>query len=136
MVTGAVGFIGHHTCQALLDLLTPHPGFRFQNLDIADRDGMTELVRAHPEITGVIHLAAQAGVRHSLIDPYTYIQTNLMGQVVMLEAARLLPGLQHFVYASSSSVYGADAVRRSHSGRKAHPGVQPWRHGPRLHLCR
>jgi UDP-glucuronate 4-epimerase len=133
LVTGAAGFIGYHTCRALLDrgeqvlgvdnfspyydirlkqarldLLTSRSGFRFQNIDIADRDAMTALVQAHPDITGIIHLAAQAGVRHSLIDPYTYIQTNLMGQVVMLEAARLLPGLQHFVYASSSSVYGAN----------------------------
>jgi UDP-glucuronate 4-epimerase len=55
-----------------------------------------------------VHLAAQAGVRHSLVDPYAYVQSNVMGQVVMLEMARRLEGLRHFVYASSSSVFGAN----------------------------
>lgn len=133
LVTGAAGFIGYHVSQALLgrgeqvlgvDNFSPYydvrlkqarldrlhtlPGFRFQELDIADREGVTALLAGEKGVTGVIHLAAQAGVRHSLIDPYTYIQTNLMGQVVLLEAARHLPGLRHFVYASSSSVYGGN----------------------------
>jgi UDP-glucuronate 4-epimerase len=60
------------------------------------------------EITGIIHLAAQAGVRYSLENPYAYADANVMGQVVMLEAARSLGRLDHFVYASSSSVYGAN----------------------------
>jgi UDP-glucuronate 4-epimerase len=64
------------------------------------------LALAAPEITAVVHLAAQAGVRFSMIDPYAYVMSNVMGQVVMLEMARKLAGLRHFVYASSSSVYG------------------------------
>lgn len=133
LVTGAAGFIGFHVSNALLDrgeqvvgidtlnpyydpkykyarrdLLLARPGFTFQQLDIADRAGMEALTAAHPEIDRVVHLAAQAGVRHSLIDPYTYIQTNLMGQVTVLEACRKLPALKHFVYASSSSVYGGN----------------------------
>jgi UDP-glucuronate 4-epimerase len=62
----------------------------------------------NPDISGVIHLAAQPGVRYSLENPYAYIQANVMGHVVMLEMARALPALKHFVYASSSSVYGAN----------------------------
>ena len=62
-----------------------------------------------------MHLAAQAGVRYSLVNPYAYVTANVMGQVVMQELARALPALRHFVYASSSSVYGAnteDALSR------------------------
>jgi UDP-glucuronate 4-epimerase len=66
------------------------------------------LVRGEPSIDAIVHLAAQAGVRHSLVDPYAYVQTNVMGHLVVLEAARLLPRLRHLVYASSSSVYGAN----------------------------
>ena len=131
IVTGAAGFIGFHVCQALLargdevlgvdnlnsyydpalkqgrvDLLAAQQGFSFQRLDIADKDAVGELFTAHPETTHVVHLAAQAGVRYSLIDPYAYIQANVMGQLVMLEASRGLADLRNFVYASSSSVYG------------------------------
>ncbi len=63
---------------------------------------------ASPDVTHVVHLAAQPGVRYSLENPYAYVTANVMGQVVMLELARALPGLKHFVYASSSSVYGAN----------------------------
>lgn len=133
LVTGAAGFIGMHVAhrlltrgervigvdsindyydtslkQARLAQLDPHVGFSFLHLDIADRGAMEELFGRHPEITGIVHLAAQAGVRYSLENPYAYIQSNLMGQVVMLEGARRLPLLRHFVYASSSSVYGAN----------------------------
>ena len=62
----------------------------------------------YPGITHVVHLAAQAGVRHSLTDPYTYVTSNVMGQVILLELARKLSKLEHFVYASSSSVYGGN----------------------------
>ncbi|HEY2836258.1 MAG TPA: NAD-dependent epimerase/dehydratase family protein [Rhizomicrobium sp.] len=133
LVTGAAGFIGSQVARTLLArgdqvlgvdnlnayyevslkearlaLLDPREGFTFRKLDISDREGMLALAREFPGITGVVHLAAQAGVRYSLIDPYAYVQSNVMGQVVMLELARTLPKLKHFVYASSSSVYGAN----------------------------
>lgn len=130
VVTGAAGFIGFHVARALLDQgqavlgidnlndyydvglkrarlaqLTDHPEFRFVEADIADRNRIPALL-AEARPVGVVHLAAQAGVRYSLINPYAYIESNVMGQVVMLEAVRALPDRPHFVYASSSSVYG------------------------------
>src|SRR5436305_4918022 len=134
LVTGAAGFIGFHVTRALLargdavlgvDNLNPYydvalkdarlkllegdSRFTFRKLDISDRDAMKRLATEFPEITSVVHLAAQAGIRHSLVDPYVYVQSNVMGQVVMLEMARSIPNLRHFVYASSSSVYGGNA---------------------------
>ena len=132
LVTGAAGFIGFHVCRALLArgervlgidnlndyydvrlkqarlaLLEPHGSFDFARADISDREAMAAATRpAHGSISRVVHLAAQAGVRHSLVDPYAYVQANVMGQVVMLELCRSLPALKHIVYASSSSVYG------------------------------
>ncbi|MDZ4870274.1 MAG: NAD-dependent epimerase/dehydratase family protein [Alphaproteobacteria bacterium] len=133
LLTGAAGFIGYHVSQALLargdqvvgiDNLNSYyevslkearlaqlkakPGFQFEKLDISDRDAMLALGVKYPGVTHVVHLAAQAGVRHSLTDPYTYITSNVMGQVIMLELARKFSSLQHFVYASSSSVYGGN----------------------------
>ncbi|MBL9098731.1 MAG: NAD-dependent epimerase/dehydratase family protein [Alphaproteobacteria bacterium] len=133
LLTGAAGFIGYHTSQALLKRgdevvgvdnlnayyevslkearlkqLTAQKGFAFERLDIADRDAMLALAAKHPGVTHVVHLAAQAGVRHSLTDPYTYITSNVMGQVILLELARKFSKLEHFVYASSSSVYGGN----------------------------
>jgi UDP-glucuronate 4-epimerase len=133
LLTGAAGFIGFHVAQALLargdqvigvDNLNPYyevslkearlsnlraqKGFSFEKLDIAEREAMLGLAAKHPGITHVVHLAAQAGVRHSLTDPYTYVTSNVMGQVILLELARKLAKLEHFVYASSSSVYGGN----------------------------
>lgn len=133
LLTGCAGFIGFHVAQALLDrgeavvgldcvndyydvrlkegrlaLLRDRPGFAFHQLDVSDREAVGALVAANPDITGVVHLAAQAGVRHSMVDPYAYVQSNVMGHLVVLEAARRLKGLRHFVYASSSSVYGGN----------------------------
>jgi UDP-glucuronate 4-epimerase len=133
LITGAAGFIGYHTAEALLargetvigldnlnpyydvrlkearlDRLRANPNFVFFQCDISDRAAVTPMFERHPEISEIIHLAAQAGVRHSLVDPYSYVQSNVMGHLVMLEAARLLPALRHFVYASTSSVYGAN----------------------------
>lgn len=133
LVTGAAGFIGFHVAKALLergdrvvgidnlndyydvrlketrlDELAEFAGFTFVKLDIADRDGVSAVLRAHRDLSGIIHLAAQAGVRYSLENPYAYIDANVMGTVVMLEAARRLDRLDAFTYASSSSVYGAN----------------------------
>lgn len=133
LVTGAAGFIGSHVAKALLargdtvlgvdnindyyDValkearlaqLTADKAFGFRKLDISSHDSMLALARDFSGITGIVHLAAQPGVRYSLINPYAYVQANVMGHLVMLEMARALPGLKHFVYASSSSVYGSN----------------------------
>jgi UDP-glucuronate 4-epimerase len=133
LLTGAAGFIGYHVAEALLargervigvdnlndyydvrlkrarlERLDGRAGFEFCRADLADRDAVFQLVGHHKDIDIVVHLAAQAGVRHSLVDPYAYVQSNVMGHLVVLEAARLLPRLRHLVYASSSSVYGAN----------------------------
>ncbi len=133
LVTGAAGFIGFHACRALLErgesvvgvdivndyydpalkearlaVLAQLPGFVFHRVDVADRAAMEQVAAAHPEVTRIIHLAAQAGVRYSLVNPYSYTRSNVEGQLVMLEIARHLPSCEHFVYASSSSVYGSN----------------------------
>ena len=132
LVTGAAGFIGFHVCKALLArgervlgidnlndyydvrlkearlaLLQAHESFAFARADISDREATAAAIEPEREsIARIVHLAAQAGVRHSLVDPYAYVQANVMGQVVILELCRSLPQLEHIVYASSSSVYG------------------------------
>ena len=133
LVTGAAGFIGFHVCQRLLQRgeavigvdnvndyydpslkearlaqLSGKPGFQFYRTDIADHHAVEDLAARHPEITHIIHLAAQAGVRYSLVNPYAYTHSNIEGQITMLEMARHLKNCKHFVYASSSSVYGAN----------------------------
>jgi len=133
LLTGVAGFIGYHVAQVLLargervigvDDLNPYydvrlkqarlarldegSGFEFHRLDVADREALHDLARKNNDIDRIVHLAAQAGVRHSLADPYAYVQANVMGHLVVLEAARLLPRLRHVVYASSSSVYGGN----------------------------
>ena len=133
LVTGAAGFIGAAVSEALLirgahvvgvdnlndyydvglkqarlDRLTARPHFDFHKIDISDRDRMLKLAADFPGITHIVHLAAQAGVRYSLVNPYAYVTANVTGQLVVQELARALPALQHFVYASSSSVYGAN----------------------------
>jgi UDP-glucuronate 4-epimerase len=138
VVTGAAGFIGFHTSKRLLDeghkvvgidcmndyydpklkydrleILKGYEGFSFYKEDISDRDAMESVFKQYQDIEYIINLAAQAGVRHSLKDPYVYIQSNIMGQIVLLEEARRLPGFKHFVYASSSSVYGGNKKKPS-----------------------
>ncbi len=131
LVTGAAGFIGFHVCQKLLgrgddvvgldnlnhyydvklkhdrlDQLTPHKSFHFEERDLADRAGMATLFKETP-FDVVINLAAQAGVRYSLENPQAYVESNLNGFVNILEGCRHHK-VRHLVYASSSSVYGAN----------------------------
>jgi len=133
LLTGVAGFIGYHVAEALLasgtqvigvddlnpyydvrlkqarlDSLQPHSRFAFHRIDVSDRAAMEALAAAHADIDTIVHLAAQAGVRHSLTDPHAYVQANVMGHLVVLEVARRLPALRHLVYASTSSVYGAN----------------------------
>ena len=133
LVTGAAGFIGYHVAEALLrrgdrvvgidnlnayydvrlkearlTRLRAHAGFAFHYVDVSDREAVETVRVANPGMSGIVHLAAQAGVRHSLVDPYAYVQSNVMGHLVMLEMARHCERLRHFVYASTSSVYGAN----------------------------
>jgi UDP-glucuronate 4-epimerase len=147
LVTGSAGFIGFHVARHLLDRgdqvigidnLNPYydvalkharlaqledrDGFAFHPVDVADTLAVTTLFERHPDIDRIIHLAAQAGVRYSLTQPLAYVEANVKGQVVLLEAARRLPGLKSFVYASSSSVYGANAKQPfSVEDRADHP---------------
>jgi UDP-glucuronate 4-epimerase len=133
LVTGAAGFIGFHTCRKLLargesvvgvdsvnDYYDPAlkearlaqlqdtPGFSFLRADLADRATNEILLGRHPDITHIIHLAAQAGVRYSLVNPYAYTRSNIDGTLAMLELARGLKDCRHLAYASSSSVYGSN----------------------------
>jgi UDP-glucuronate 4-epimerase len=133
LVTGVAGFIGSHVAKALLARgdkvvgvdnfseyydpvlkfarlkpIREEKGFTFVEGDIADREAMAALAKKHPDIDRIVHLAAQPGVRHSKVDPYIYVETNVMGHLVMLELAKELKGLKHLVYASSSSVYGGN----------------------------
>ncbi|MBD2847551.1 SDR family NAD(P)-dependent oxidoreductase [Paenibacillus sp. IB182496] len=131
LITGAAGFIGsflskrllEQGCrvigvdnlndyydvglkQARLDMLHPYDNFAFAHVDVADKASLTDVFAAHrPRV--VIHLAAQAGVRYSIENPDVYIQTNLIGFFNLLEACRHYP-VEHLLYASSSSVYGAN----------------------------
>ena len=88
----------------------PTPASPSPRLDVADLAALRALARRHrSEVTGVIHLAAQAGVRHSLTAPFDYVHSNLVGHMAVLEVCRHdLPKLEHLVYASSSSVYGGN----------------------------
>lgn len=131
LVTGAAGFIGFHVARRLLEdghgvigldnmnayydprlkdarraVLEKYHGFRFIRGDVSDRDGVAALFAEH-RFPYVVHLAAQAGVRHSLVDPHVYIDTNLVGFANILEGCRH-GGCRHLLYASSSSVYGGN----------------------------
>jgi UDP-glucuronate 4-epimerase len=94
--------------EARLARLTGERGFSFRRANIGDRAAIEALCAGHPEIDRIVHLAAQAGVRYSLVNPFAYTESNITGHLVMLEAARRLPKLAHMVYASSSSVYGGN----------------------------
>ena len=130
VVTGAAGFIGAAVCARLLSRgdavvgvdefnayydptlkrarvagLVQRDGFRLVEQDVADAAAMAKLVAA-PDVTGVVHLAAQAGVRYSIDNPFAYERSNLAGHLSVLEACRHAPSVRHLVYTSSSSVYG------------------------------
>ena len=133
LVTGAAGFIGSHLCLRLLDhdeqvigvdnlndyydvalkqarlsMLEEHKGFDFYHADISDEASISNIFDRHASIRKVVHLAAQAGVRYSIENPMTYVQSNLVGQMVILEQCRRHDKFEHLVYASSSSVYGGN----------------------------
>ena len=133
LVTGAAGFIGYHTAKALLargdevvgldnlntyydvrlkearlDLLKGAPGFSFHKLDLADRTGVERLFAEAPP-QRVIHLAAQAGVRYGMENPHAYVDANIVGTLHVLEGCRQ-HGVEHLLFASSSSVYGANTA--------------------------
>tara|TARA_Y100000817_G_scaffold314068_1_gene311762 strand:- start:2034 stop:3044 length:1011 start_codon:yes stop_codon:yes gene_type:complete len=133
LITGAAGFIGYHTSKALLargdevvgldnlnnyydvslkhsrlDILKKEPGFKFVELDLSDRDSVAELFAVRG-FQRVVHLGAQAGVRYSLKNPYAYLDSNLAGMLTVLEGCRH-NNIEHLVYASSSSVYGANTL--------------------------
>ncbi len=130
LITGAAGFIGFYLSKALLDagqsvigidnvndyysvelkkarlsILNGYEKFEFAQIDIADDKALEEFLE-DKSFTKIVHLAAQAGVRYSLENPRAYIQSNLVGHLNMLEVARNKTGLEHMLYASSSSVYG------------------------------
>ncbi len=131
LITGVAGFIGYHLAQRLLqegkqvygidnlndyydvnlkkarlDRLLPQSNFTFQYLDISDRTKISELFQKQ-KFDRVIHLAAQAGVRYSITNPYAYADSNLVGFTNILEGCRQTQ-VQHLVFASSSSVYGVN----------------------------
>jgi UDP-glucuronate 4-epimerase len=133
LVTGAAGFIGFHTAAALLArgdevvgldnlneyydvnlkrarlaVLKQQPAFRFVKRDLADRLGMAELF-AHEKFERVVHLGAQAGVRYSIENPFAYVDSNVVGTLSVLEGCRH-NAVEHLVYASTSSVYGANTT--------------------------
>jgi UDP-glucuronate 4-epimerase len=144
VVTGAAGFIGFHVASRLLergdevlgldnlndyypvalkaarlDLLARRPGFTFRRLDLATPEAVEAIAAARP--ARVVHLAAQAGVRHAAKDPGSYLQSNLVGFGHVLEGCRRA-GVEHLVYASSSSVYGAtERFPSSAAGPAEHP---------------
>ncbi len=131
LVTGTAGFIGFHLARRLLDegravvgldsvddyydvtlkwarlkQLENNPGFAFHRINLADRSGIEQLFGQYA-FDRVVHLAAQAGVRYSLTNPHAYVESNLVGFINILESCRH-HNIQHLVFASSSSVYGAN----------------------------
>jgi UDP-glucuronate 4-epimerase len=148
LVTGVAGFIGHATAHRLLgrgeqvigiDIVNDYydpalkharlatfegrEGFRFEQVDIADADAVAAIVR-DAGVTRVVHLAAQAGVRYSIENPFAYERSNLAGHLSVMEACRHAPGFEHLVYASSSSVYG-DRLMGGQGFSEDEPAMEP-----------
>jgi len=110
-VVGLDNLNDYYDVQLKLDRLarlTPNANFRFVKMDVADREGITKLF-AEEKFERVVHLAAQAGVRYSLVNPHAYIDSNIVGFTNILEGCRH-NGVQHLAYASSSSVYGGNTA--------------------------
>ncbi len=148
LVTGAAGFIGHAVAHRLLargervigvDIVNDYydpalkearlatfagiNSFAFERIDIADADKMATLVRDN-DIVRVVHLAAQAGVRYSIENPFAYERSNLAGHLSVMEACRHAEGFEHLVYASSSSVYG-DKPMGGEGFKEDEPATEP-----------
>lgn len=133
LVTGCAGFIGMHICETLLqqgydvlgidnlndyydvnlknerlNILKTYCNFIYEKIDLKNLIDLKNITEKHNKITYIIHLAAQAGVRYSIINPHSYIDNNITGHLNILEMSRNLPLLKHIVYASTSSVYGSN----------------------------
>lgn len=137
LITGCAGFIGYHLAKACLEcgikvigvdnlndyydvnlkqarlkLLLALPNFTFYTADITDLEGLHDIFSSHT-VDKVVHLAAQPGVRFSLKNPHAYVQTNVVGFTNVIDVSRL-HGVKSFIYASSSSVYGANQQEQYH----------------------
>ena len=133
LVTGAAGFIGFHLCEKLLEdkhtvlgidninnyydvklkkdrlkILLRKKNFKFKKIDISDNNFVKKIYPIAKNFKIIIHLAAQAGVRYSVTHPYKYIKSNVKAQISILELAKRIKSFEHLIYASSSSVYGAN----------------------------
>ena len=133
LVTGAAGFIGFHLCEKLLKdkhqilgidninsyydvklkkdrlkILLKKKFFKFKKIDISDTNFVKKIYPIAKNFKIIIHLAAQAGVRYSITHPYKYIESNVKAQISILELAKKINSFEHLIYASSSSVYGAN----------------------------
>jgi len=149
-VTGAAGFIASRVCEDLLndghsvigidnfdpvyDLrikewrlknFSAHPNFKFYRDSICDREKLKTIFQNHPEIDGVINLAAKAGVRDSLIDPWSYYETNLTGTLNLLEMCRK-NNIKKFILASTSSIYGENAPYPTPEDANSSRPLQPY----------
>ena len=150
LVTGAAGFIASRVCSFLLqdghfvigidnfdpayDLrlkeyrlaqLKPHPHFSFFRESICNQGALERIIRLHPSIDAVINLAAKAGVRDSVLDPWSYYQTNLTGCLNLLEVCRQ-NNINKFILASTSSVYGENAPYPTPENADASKPLQPY----------